>query len=90
LSFGVWKGVRLCQTKWSFLRRNTPTSENLGTATFFEPFNSTVGYHGEVFVEPETGTVVRLIFQAELKPTDFRSPNVVVTTPRRYGTNLKR
>ena len=48
-----------------------PTSENLGTATFFEPFNSTVGYHGEVFVDPETGTVVRLIVRAELKPTDF-------------------
>lgn len=48
-----------------------PTSENFGTATFFEPFNSTVGYHGELFVDPETGTVVRLIVQAELKPTDF-------------------
>ncbi|HYK35800.1 tetratricopeptide repeat protein [Alloacidobacterium sp.] len=48
-----------------------PTSENLGTATFFEPFNSTVGYHGEVFVDPESGTVVRLIVRAELKPTDF-------------------
>jgi tetratricopeptide (TPR) repeat protein len=48
-----------------------PTSENLGTATFFEPFNSTVGYHGELFVDPGTGTVVRLIVQAELKPTDF-------------------
>ncbi len=48
-----------------------PTSENLGTATSFEPFKTTAGYHGEVFVDPETGTVVRLIFQAELKSTDF-------------------
>ena len=48
-----------------------PTSANLGTATFFDPFKTTVGYHGEVFVDPETGTVVRLIVQAELKPTDF-------------------
>jgi tetratricopeptide (TPR) repeat protein len=48
-----------------------PTSENLGTATSFEPFKSTVGYHGEVFVDPETGTVARLIVRAELKPTDF-------------------
>jgi tetratricopeptide (TPR) repeat protein len=30
-----------------------------------------VGYHGEVFVDPETGTVVRMIVRAELKPTDF-------------------
>ena len=48
-----------------------PTSENLGTATSFEPFKTTAGYHGEVFVDPETGTVVRLIVRAELKPTDF-------------------
>ncbi len=48
-----------------------PTSENLGTATSFEPFKTTAGYQGEVFVDPETGTVVRLIVQAELKPTDF-------------------
>jgi tetratricopeptide (TPR) repeat protein len=48
-----------------------PTSENLGTATSFEPFKTMVGYHGEVFVDPETGTVMRLIVQAELKPTDF-------------------
>jgi tetratricopeptide (TPR) repeat protein len=48
-----------------------PTSENLGTATTFEPFKTTAGYHGEVFVDPETGTVVRLIVRAELKPTDF-------------------
>jgi tetratricopeptide (TPR) repeat protein len=48
-----------------------PTSENLGTSTSFEPFKSTVGYHGELFVDPETGTVVRLIVRAELKPGDF-------------------
>ena len=48
-----------------------PTSENLGTATSFEPFKTAVGYRGEVFVDPETGTVVRLIVQAELKPTDL-------------------
>ncbi len=48
-----------------------PTSENLGTATSFEPFKTTAGYQGEVFVDPETGTVVRLIVRAELKPTDF-------------------
>ncbi len=48
-----------------------PTSENLGTATSFEPFKSVVGYHGEVFVDPETGAVARLIVRADLKPTDF-------------------
>jgi hypothetical protein len=48
-----------------------PTGNNYGTATSFEPFKTTPGYRGEVFIDPDTGTVVRLIVEAEFKPTDL-------------------
>ena len=37
----------------------------------WEPFNKVVGYHGEFFINPDTGLVVRVITRAETKPTDF-------------------
>jgi hypothetical protein len=37
----------------------------------WEPFKKVVGYHGEFFINPDTGTVVRVITRAEMKPTDF-------------------
>ena len=43
---------------------------NFQTATNWNNFKTTVPYHGEVFIEPETGIVVRLITQADFKPTD--------------------
>jgi hypothetical protein len=30
-----------------------------------------VGYHGELFIDPASGMVVRVITHAEMKPTDF-------------------
>ena len=42
-----------------------------GTATSFKSFKADPGYHGELFVDPETGTIVRLITKADLKPTDL-------------------
>jgi hypothetical protein len=33
------------------------------------PFKAIVPFHGAIFIDPETGTVVRLIMQAELSPT---------------------
>ncbi len=42
-----------------------------GTVTTFKPFLAKPGYHGQLFIDPETGTIVRLITQADLKPTDF-------------------
>jgi hypothetical protein len=30
-----------------------------------------VGYHGEFFINPDTGLVVRVITRAEMKPTDL-------------------
>jgi hypothetical protein len=37
----------------------------------WEPFKKVVGYHGEFFIRPETGLVVRVITRAEMKPTDL-------------------
>ncbi len=48
-----------------------PNAANYGVSTSFEPFKATPGYHGELFIDPQSGAVVRLILQAELKPTDF-------------------
>jgi hypothetical protein len=42
-----------------------------GTATNFTSFSAHPGYHGELFVDPETGTILRLITKADLKPTDL-------------------
>jgi hypothetical protein len=37
----------------------------------WEPFKKVVGYHGEFFINPDSGLVVRMITRAEMKPTDF-------------------
>ncbi|KAA6457951.1 hypothetical protein DYQ86_21545 [Acidobacteria bacterium AB60] len=47
------------------------TGANLQYNTDWKDFRVTAGYHGEIFVNPDTGVIVRLITQAELKPTDF-------------------
>ena len=44
---------------------------NFQTTTEWNKFSNTAPYHGEVFVDPDSGTVVRLITQVELKPTDL-------------------
>jgi hypothetical protein len=41
-----------------------------GTSTSFKPFTAAPGYHGELFVDPETGIIVRLVTKADLKNTD--------------------
>ncbi|MGO9775057.1 MAG: hypothetical protein ACLPM3_00535 [Terracidiphilus sp.] len=38
--------------------------------TTWVPFKKTVGYHGEFFISPDTGAIVRIITQAEMKPSD--------------------
>jgi len=43
---------------------------NLQTVTSWKPFKTSAPYHGELFIDPASGTVLRLITQAELKPTD--------------------
>jgi hypothetical protein len=41
------------------------------TITDWKPFKTIVGYRGEFFIDPDSGTVVRVVTQAALKPTDF-------------------
>ena len=46
-------------------------SGNLQTTTEWKPFKASTGYHGEIFIDPDLGVVVRTITQADFKPTDF-------------------
>jgi len=41
---------------------------NYQTNTEWHDFSTTVPYHGEVFIDPNTGIVVRIITQADFKP----------------------
>lgn len=43
---------------------------NFQTTTEFDPYKATVPYHGEIFVDPDSGIVIRLVTQAEFKNTD--------------------
>jgi len=45
-------------------------SGNFQTATNWKNFKEIKPYHGEIFVNPDSGIVVRLITQAEFKATD--------------------
>jgi hypothetical protein len=47
------------------------TGANLQYATTWKDFKATVGYHGELFIDPGSGAILRLATQAELKPSDF-------------------
>jgi len=44
---------------------------NLQTVSEWKPFKANIGYHGEIFIEPDTGIVVRTITMADFKPSDF-------------------
>lgn len=43
---------------------------NFQTSTDWHEFKASVPYHGEIFIDPDTGIVVRMITKAELKPTE--------------------
>ena len=46
-------------------------SGNFQTTTDWQPFKANgIPYHGEFFIDPDTGIVVRMIEQAEFKPAD--------------------
>lgn len=47
------------------------TGANLQFNVTWKDFRSMVGYHGELYVDPNSGTILRVITEAELKPTDF-------------------
>jgi hypothetical protein len=44
---------------------------SIQSVSTWKTFNKVVGYHGEFFIIPNTGIVVRVITHAEMKPTDF-------------------
>lgn len=44
---------------------------NFQTNTDWRPFKTDTAYHGEIFVEPASGIILRLITEAELKPSDL-------------------
>ena len=43
---------------------------NLQTNTTYHPYKTNVAYHGQFFIEPDSGIIVRMITQPEFKPTD--------------------
>jgi len=43
---------------------------NMQTNTSFKPWKSNVGYHGQLFINPDTGIIVRVIADADLKSSD--------------------
>jgi hypothetical protein len=44
---------------------------NIANVSDWKPFNAKSGYHGELFLDPDSGVVIRTIVEAEFKPTDF-------------------
>jgi len=44
---------------------------SLSTVSDWKPFNAKSGYHGELFLDPDSGIVLRTIVQAEFKASDF-------------------
>jgi len=45
-------------------------SGNFQTATSWKNYKATLPYHGEIFIDPDTGIVVRLITEAEFKTSE--------------------
>jgi hypothetical protein len=48
-----------------------PVPGEIQSVTSYRPFKKTVGYHGELSIDPQDGTILRVIIYAELKPTDY-------------------
>ncbi len=44
---------------------------DIQSVTTWRPFKKTVPYHGLLFIDPDTGAILRTITFAELKPSDF-------------------
>jgi hypothetical protein len=46
--------------------------QTLGNVGYeWKPFKKIVGLHGEFFIDPDTGTTLRIILKAEFAPSDF-------------------
>ncbi len=63
---------------------------NFQTATSWHNFKSSVPYHGELFINPETGIVVRMIVEDELKQSDVvhQVDTRIDYTPVTVGSNM--
>lgn len=48
-----------------------PMPGEIQSVTSYRPFKKTVSYHGELSIDPESGTILRVLTYAELKPTDY-------------------
>ncbi|HEX4286383.1 MAG TPA: VWA domain-containing protein [Terracidiphilus sp.] len=57
-------------------------SQSATEVAHLQPFKQLVGYHGELAVDPKSGTVSRIIVIADLKPTD---PVVKAAIAVEYG-----
>ncbi|WP_263353843.1 hypothetical protein [Acidicapsa acidisoli] len=63
------------------------TGSNFQSVSDWKPFKANVGYHGEIFLDPDSGTVVRTITMASFKPSDFVHSETIRTdfAPRPVG-----
>jgi len=50
---------------------NPVAKGNMQTNTTWKNYKASVPYHGELFIDPATGIVVRLVSQAEFKPSEM-------------------
>ena len=48
-----------------------PLGNNVANVSDWKPFNSKSGYHGELFLDADSGVILRTIVEAEFKPSDF-------------------
>jgi hypothetical protein len=70
-------GVAMFYTSTTAQALSQGASSNTGgvagdfqTNTEWHGYKAIVGYHGELFIDPDTGVVLRMITQAEMKPGD--------------------
>jgi hypothetical protein len=47
------------------------TGSNFQTVSEWKPFKANTAYHGELFIDPATGVVIRTITMADFKPSEF-------------------
>jgi hypothetical protein len=48
-----------------------PHNGNLSYVSDWNPFKAKSGYHGELFLDPDSGAILRTILEAEFKPSAF-------------------
>lgn len=63
---------------------------NLAYVADWNPFHANSGYHGELFLDPNSGAVLRAIVEAEFKPSDLvHYEDIRVDfAPIRIGSNI--